>query len=87
MRAGPAEAKSKIRQFFRIVPRAKKFIISDRIGVGHFPVELAVISQEPFAITEKSWDEVTAHPLIILIPTSSGPMRMTLKGFLVSILN
>ncbi len=29
--------------------------------LGHFPVELAVISEEPFAVVEKPWDEIAAH--------------------------
>jgi len=29
--------------------------------VGHFPVELAVISEEPFAVTEESWEVVAKH--------------------------
>ena len=29
--------------------------------LGHFPVELAVISQEPFAVMEMNWDEVAAQ--------------------------
>ena len=29
--------------------------------LGHFPVELAVISKEPFEVVEKSWDEIAAH--------------------------
>lgn len=29
--------------------------------LGHFPVELAVISQDPFAVMEKPWDEIAAH--------------------------
>lgn len=29
--------------------------------LGHFPVELAVISKEPFEVVEKPWDEIAAH--------------------------
>lgn len=29
--------------------------------LGHFPVELAVISKEPFEVMEKPWDEIAAH--------------------------
>jgi len=29
--------------------------------LGHFPVELAVISKEPFEVIEKPWDEIAAH--------------------------
>ena len=32
--------------------------------LGHFPVELAVISQDPFAVMEKPWDEIAAHMAI-----------------------
>ncbi len=29
--------------------------------LGHFPVELAVISKEPFEVMEKPWDEIAGH--------------------------
>jgi uncharacterized SAM-binding protein YcdF (DUF218 family) len=29
--------------------------------LGHFPVELAVISKEPFEVLEKPWDEIAGH--------------------------
>lgn len=29
--------------------------------LGHFPVELAVISKDPFEVMEKPWDEIAAH--------------------------
>ncbi|MEZ4619431.1 MAG: ElyC/SanA/YdcF family protein [Caldilineaceae bacterium] len=29
--------------------------------LGHFPVELAVVSKEPFEVMEKPWDEIAAH--------------------------
>ncbi len=32
--------------------------------LGHFPVELAVISKEPFEVMEKPWDEIAAHMAI-----------------------
>ncbi len=35
--------------------------------VGHFPVELAVLSKEPFELVEKPWDVIAGH-----MATSSG---------------
>ena len=32
--------------------------------LGHFPVELAVISEDPFEVVEKPWDEVARHMAI-----------------------
>lgn len=32
--------------------------------LGHFPVELAVISKDPFEVMEKPWDEIAAHMAI-----------------------
>ncbi len=29
--------------------------------LGHFPVELAVMSKEPFEVMEKPWDEIAGH--------------------------
>ena len=29
--------------------------------IGHFPVELAVLSENPFEVVEKPWDEIAGH--------------------------
>jgi len=35
--------------------------------VGHFPVELAVLSKEPFELVEKPWDVIAGHSVTLCV--------------------